>query len=288
MDICFSKSLSISPNDLSLLIGRPNAPLLLDVRRHAAFTKSPSLIASARWVDPDDITSFIQNNAPCDAVVYCVYGHEVSGQATTALRAAGWNARKLEGGIAGGELGVDDASDIAKWQSTQLPKVNKLPDWGINGTAHTRWITRESPKIDRIACPWLVRRFIDSSAEFFYVPTKEVLAQASLLNATAFDIENAPISHIAERCSFDALLDGVDLVDPALHLLATIVRGADTGHLALSEQSAGLLAISLGMSQCQLSDKALLEAMMPIYDALYAWCYLRVTSQDTSHTWSAS
>ena len=141
----------------------------------------------------------------------------------------------------------------------------KRPDWGVTGEQPSRWITRERPKIDRIACPWLIRRFIDTRAEFFYVPTSQVLAQAKERGAVAYDIPGAPVSHVGELCSFDALLLGFDLTDAALHLLATIVRGADTDRLDLSPQSAGLLAFSLGLSRLHAhDDHAMLEAAMPL------------------------
>ena len=138
----------------------------------------------------------------------------------------------------------------------------------------------------RPACPWLIRRFIDARAEFFYVPTHQVLAQAKELGAVACDIPGALVSHVGELCSFDALLLGFDLHDAALALLATIVRGADTGRMDLAPQSAGLLALALGLSRSHAADDhAMLEAAMPLYDALYAWCRDRVAAQDETHNW---
>ena len=164
--------------------------------------------------------------------------------------------------------------------------MRKRADWGVTGEQASRWITRERPKIDRIACPWLIRRFIDPRAEFFYVPTAQVFSEAARLQAVAYDIPGAPVSHEDERCSFDALLQGFDLHSPALDLLATIVRGADTDRLDLAPQSAGLLALSLGLSRVHASDDlAMLEAAMPMYDALYAWCCDRVRAQDEPHNW---
>ena len=146
----------------------------------------------------------------------------------------------------------------------------------------SRWITREHPKIDRIACPWLVLRFIDPDAEFLYVPTAAVLSEAQRLGAVAYDIPGAPITHDGELCSFDALKQAFGLHEPGLATLASIVRGADTGRLHLAPQSAGLLALSLGLAGLHEDDHAMLAAALPMYDALYAWCKW---SQGESHGW---
>jgi hypothetical protein len=148
----------------------------------------------------------------------------------------------------------------------------------------SRWITREHPKIDRIACPWLVLRFIDPQAEFLYVPADKVLSEAARLGAVAYDIPGAPITHEGEFCSFDALKQAFGLRDPGLATLASIVRGADTARPELTPQSAGLLAISLGLSaNFAEDDLAMLAAALPMYDALYAWCKW---SQGESHGWN--
>ena len=147
----------------------------------------------------------------------------------------------------------------------------------------SRWITRERPKIDRIACPWLVLRFIDPQAEFLYVPTARVLSEAQRLGAVAYDIPGAPITHEGERCSFDTLMHAFGLREPGLATLATIVRGADTDRLDLAAQSAGLLAFSLGLSRLSTDDQAMLAAALPLYDALYAWCKWE---QGERHGWN--
>jgi hypothetical protein len=136
----------------------------------------------------------------------------------------------------------------------------------------SRWITRARPKIDRVACPWLILRFIDPRAQFFYVPTEQVFTEAERLGAIAFDLPNAPVTHQGERCSFDALIEAYALHEPALQTLATIVRGADTDRLDLTPQSPGLLALSIGLSQLHEDDQHMLQAALPMYDALYAWC----------------
>jgi len=223
-------------------------------------------------------------------VVYCVYGHHVSANAVAELRAAGLNAVKLDGGFEGGEDGVDAAADIALWRMETPPKILKRADWGVTGEQPSRWVTRAGPKIDRIACPWLIHRFIDPQAVFHYRPTDQVLDAARSLNAVAFDTPGAPVSHRGELCSFDALLAAFDLRDAALEQLARIVRGADTHTLGLAPESAGLLALSLGLSQLHSDDHAMLAAAMPLYDALYACCQSRVRAarQGTppeTHNW---
>jgi hypothetical protein len=146
-----------------------------------------------------------------------------------------------------------------------------------------RWITRTRPKIDRIACPWLIRRFIDRDAEFFFVPTDQVMIEADRLDATPFDVEGVELSHDGPLCSFDSILRKYGLTDPFLHEIAVIVRGADTEHLELAPQAAGLLAISLGLSRIYDDDQAQLAQGMIIYDALYAWA--REAKQER-HTWN--
>jgi rhodanese-related sulfurtransferase len=272
MDTATSSVPHISPVDLAARMGRADSPWLLDVRREAKFAESPRMLAGALRCKPEHVTAFAQSQPPREVVLYCVYGHNVSEEAVAELRAAGWNASMLAGGIEGGEDGVDTASNMAMWRASALPTMKKRPDWGVTGEQPSRWITRERPKIDRIACPWLIRRFIDPRAEFFYVPTAYVFSEAARLKAVAYDIPGAPVSHEGEWCSFDALLRAFKIEDPAVDRLARIVRGADSDRLALEPQCAGLLAFSLGLSRLHADDHAMLEAAMPLYDALYAWC----------------
>ncbi len=151
-----------------------------------------------------------------------------------------------------------------------------------------KWVTRERPKIDRIACPWLIARFIDPQAEFLYVPAGEVMTVAKEQGATPYDVPGVEYGHVGDRCSFDAFLKKHNLADPALHKLAAIVRGADTGRPDLTPQSHGLLAISLGLSRNFGDDHEMLRVGMIMYDALYAWCRIgelgqhgQVSSTDT-------
>lgn len=145
-----------------------------------------------------------------------------------------------------------------------------------------KWITRERPKIDRIACPWLIARFIDKDPEFLYVPVDQVFLIAEREGAIAYDIPGAELSHVGDKCSFDAFLDCYALTDAALEQLAVIVRGADTSRLDLTPQSAGLFAISLGLSALYADDHAMLAQGMIVYDALYAWCR---SCQGETHNW---
>lgn len=146
-----------------------------------------------------------------------------------------------------------------------------------------KWITRERPKIDRIACPWLIRRFIDRDAEFIFVPANEVLQKAADLDAVPFDVEGVELSHDGPLCSFDAILKKYGIDDPALDEIAVIVRGADTERLDLAPQAAGLLAISLGLSRNFSNDHEQLAHGRVIYDALYSWAK---HVHDERHTWN--
>jgi hypothetical protein len=191
----------------------------------------------------------------------------VSQDAATALRAAGFEARYLSDGVEG-------------WIDAGYPHLRKTAIY--DGTRATSWITRARPKIDRIACPWLIRRFIDPRAAFHYVPSDQVLAEASNRNAIPFDIPGVTFSHRGETCTFDSMIEDFGLHDEALRNLARIIRGADTSRLDLTAQSFGLYAISLGLGNLIEDDHALLEAGMPIYDALYRWQRDLTTE---SHSW---
>ena len=230
---------SISPaaRRQSLRSARP--PILIDVRRAERFLESPYVIQGALRRDPGDVQEWKETLPKgAEVIVYCVHGHEVSQDAAKAL-----GARYVEGGIeawreSGGEL-----------------------DSKPRG-APTRWVTRERPKIDRIACPWLIRRFVDPQAQFLYVPPKAVLDVAKEKQAVPYDVADVHFSHEGEACSFDAFLRHFRLTDPALRSLATIVRGADTSRLELAPQAARLAAVSLGLSQIFQEDIEMLEHSM--------------------------
>ena len=146
-----------------------------------------------------------------------------------------------------------------------------------------KWITRERPKIDRIACPWLIKNFVDKEAEFIYVPKEKVFRKAKELNAIPYDIPGAEYSHYGDECTFDFIVKRHKLDDPALHQLATIVRGADTDRFDLAPQAAGLWAISAGLSYNYKDDHEMLSIGMEIYDAIYSWAKF---VQQEKHTWN--
>ncbi len=257
--------LSISAAQLHARLGVARAPVVVDVRRAVEFGADAAMLIGAIRRVPHGVECWrdtLDESVP--VVVYCSHGGDVSQNVAVALREAGIDASYLDGGI-------------AAWIAHGLPTRNKL-------VATAKWVTREHPKIDRIACPWLVRRFVDPAAEFLYVPTVEVFETAKRVGATAFDIPGAqPFSHVGEACTFDAFIDVFGIADPALQALAQIVRGADTGCHQLTPQSAGLLAISLGLSAIHMrDDQAMLESGMLVYDALYAWCNV---AREERHGW---
>lgn len=141
-----------------------------------------------------------------------------------------------------------------------------------------KWVTRERPKVDRVACPWLIRRFVDPDARFLYVPADQVMAVAAREDATPYDVPDVELGHHGPQCSFDAILDRYRLDDPALRHLARIVRGADTADKDLTPESRGLEAIARGFGLVYADDQEQLAAELPVYDALYAWCQSQVSA----------
>jgi rhodanese-related sulfurtransferase len=257
---------SLSPEELYSLRGTAASPLVVDVRPAEAFHASDWLIAGAVREDPESLTRWALA-LPSDrrVVFYCAHGREVSQGVAATLISAGVQAAYLfEGGDG--------------WRERGFPTRRKI-------VAPTdKWVTREHPKIDRIACPWLIRRFIDPNAMFLYVPTPEVLAAAERTGAIPFDIDGVEYSHEGERCSFDTILRKFGLEDSALDHLALIVRGADTSRHDLTPQCGGLFAISLGLSANFPDDHAMLAHGMVIYDALFTWCR---SLQAETHNWPA-
>jgi rhodanese-related sulfurtransferase len=255
----------ISPSDLHAAAVSGRAGLIVDVRREAAFRAAPTMVAGALRRDPEAVAQWAPElPAASSVIVYCVHGHEVSQTVAAELERRRIRGRYLEGGFAG-------------WVESGFPLLHKPVG------AATRWVTRERPKVDRIACPWLIHRFVDPGAEFLYVAPKDVLAVGKRMDAIPYDIPDVEFSHDGELCSFDAFLRIYHLDDPALAQLAVIVRGADTARLDLAPQAAGLAAISLGLSRRFADDHEMLRHGMVIYDALYLWCK---QGQDEVHTWN--
>ena len=253
---------SISVDKLDRLVGTVGCPVVLDVRTDDAFRDDPRLIPGSLRRHVADIEHWSADLTGRDAVLVCRHGHGLSHGAAAYLRQAGFSAETLDGGF-------------EAWEAAGLPLVPeaKLPP--RDARARTVWVTRARPKVDRIACPWLIRRFVDPEARFLYVAPGEVLAVAAAERAEPFDVvgEGVMWTHRGERCSFDALVDGFGLAGHApLARLAAIVRGADTDRLDLAPEAAGLLALSLGLSRLHDDDHAQLEAGLTLYDALYRWC----------------
>ena len=257
---------SISPDALYARLGSEAAPIIVDVRRDADFADASTLVADAFHCSPDGVEQWLTDlPSGRQVVTYCVHGQQVSQGVAAALRIMGVEANFLEGGI-------------ANWTERGLPTRRNI------SATPSKWVTREHPKIDRIACPWLIRRFIDPNAEFIYVPKDQVLAVAQQTGGIPYDIDGVEFTHEGERCSFDTILRIYEIKDPALDHLATIVRGADTSRHDLSPQCGGLFAISLGLSANFPDDHEMLKHGMVIYDALYTWCR---SLQAETHNWPA-
>jgi rhodanese-related sulfurtransferase len=262
--------ISINPEELFHRLVRGAGPVIIDVRRRQIIEEASSLLPAARWRPHLDSAIWAKDLPPGrDVAVYCVRGHNVSQLAAAELRSMGVEASFLTGGI--------DA-----WQKSGYPLVGKSPFAPPETIAPSSWVTRWRPKIDRIACPWFITRFVDPRAKVLFVEPSQVLPVAEELHATPFDIDGAPITHDGPRCSFDTLLDHFAITDKSLRLMAEIIRGADTADLTRTPQSAGLLAISLGISiQCE-DDQEALSRGFAVYDALYAWANL---AREETHNW---
>jgi len=258
---------SVSTAELRQSVQSDQPPLVIDVRKTPAFRAAGDMLSGALRRAPEDVPRWAPSLPQASAVVvYCVHGHEVSQAACVALNDAGRATRYLEGGIeawraAGGALRTKPAE------------------------ASTRWVTRERPKIDRIACPWLIRRFVDPHAVFLFVEPSEVLAVAERFSATPFDVEDVFWSHRGDLCSFDVMVEELGLATKPLKRLATIVRAADTARPDLAPEAPGLLAASLGLSRMFSDDLAQLQAGLTLYDAFYRWCR---DATDEGHNWPSA
>lgn len=264
---------AISCDQLARLVGTPKAPILLDVRREDVRAADPRLLPGARALSATDLTAeglaVIASEFSGPVVVVCAEGRSLSQGTAAWLRHEGLDAEYLIGGQ-------------AAWSVAGLPLVDQSKITARDAWGRSLWVTRSRPKIDRIACPWLIRRFIDPRAVFLFVAPAEVQGVAEQFGAMPYDIEGVFWSHRDRLCTFDVLLAEFGLSTPALDRLALIVRGADTARLDLAPECAGLLAASLGLSRMYSDDLAQLEAGMALYDAFYRWAR---DATDEQHNW---
>lgn len=253
---------SITPTQLMRQIGLPDAPQIFDLRLPEDVAADPYLIPSAQ-LHP--------YNAPVPdcarAVLICHRGAKLSQGVAAILRAAGTQAEVLEGGM-------------VAWRAAGLPAMSLAAR-----PVSQLWVTRARPKIDRIACPWLVQRFVDRAARFIFVPAGDVLDVAQRFDAIAFDIEGAPYTHRGDGCTFDTMIADFGLDIPALHRMAQVVRAADTNRHDLAPQAAGLLALSVGLSRQYRDDNHQLAAGFALYDALFRWAR---DGFDEGHDWPSA
>jgi rhodanese-related sulfurtransferase len=265
---------TIAPDKLARLIGLPTAPALVDVRTEEDFAADPRLIPGARRRSYVDVAAWAPTLAGGSAVVICQKGLKLSHGVAAWLRHEGVAAEALDGGSLG-------------WAEAGLPTVpaELLPPRDPRG--RTVWVTRARPKVDRLACPWLIRRFVDPEAVFLFVAPAEVLAVAERFAAAPFDVEGDGVrwTHRGALCTFDVMVEALGLGGfAALRRLAPIVRGADTARPELAPEAAGLLALSLGLSRMFADDLAQLAAGLPLYDALHRWCR---DATDETHDWTS-
>jgi rhodanese-related sulfurtransferase len=262
----------ITTQQFSRLIGLPGAPAIVDVRIDEDYRADPRLLPGSLRRDYRTVASWAPDYRGKSVVVVCQRGQKLSEGTAAWLRHDGIDAQTLEGGFEG-------------WKKAgeALVRTDKLPQRDDKG--RTVWVTRSRPKVDRIACPWLIRRFIDPNAVFLFVLPTEVTAVAERFHATPFDIEGVFWSHRGETCTFDTMIEEFSLKTDPLLQLAKIVRGADTARPDLTPQSAGLLAASLGYSRMYRDDLPQLDAAMGFYDAMYRWC--RDATSET-HNWPSN
>ncbi len=262
----------ITHSQLLRLIGTPNAPVILDVRIDEDFDADPQLIPGAYRVPFTQVETQAEILRGKKVVVYCQKGLKISEGSAAILRCCGVDAEVLKGGQ-------------FAWRDANFPMVPMAKIPTRNSEGNSVWVTRVRPKVDRIACPWLIRRFVDPNARFLFVTASQVNNVAEKFNATPFDVDDAFWSHRGEQCTFDTLLQEFELQTEPLNRLADIVRAADTDQLDKVPQAAGLLAASLGLSRMYSNDLEQLEAGMLLYDMFYRWARDAV---DESHTWSTT
>lgn len=249
---------TITIPQLTRLIGTPDSPIILDVRIPDDHALDPRLLPASTRHDFRTVSDWAPAYTGRTVAVVCQRGLKLSQGVAAWLRHAGARAETLEGGF-------------EAWAAARAPLLRPDHIPPRNPQNHTIWVTRARPKIDRIACPWLIRRFIDPAAVFLFVAPSEVAAVADRFAATPFDIEDTFWSHRGETCTFDTMLEEFALHTQALDRLAQIIRAADTDNLDAAPQAAGLLAASLGLSRMYRDDLAQLNAAMSLYDAFYRW-----------------
>ena len=264
-----SSTIEITSQQLARRIGLPDAPVIIDVCIPADIAADPRRIPGSHHRAYETVASWAHGYRDQKVIVVCHRGLKLSHGVAAWLRHEGIEAESLTGGI-------------QAWRDVGLPTLNPalLPKPDAQG--RTVWVTRARPKVDRIACPWLIKRFVDPAAVFLFVAASEVLAVAERFGATPFDIDDVFWSHRGETCTFDTMIAEFGLKSAALDQLATIVRGADTARLDLAPEAAGFLAISLGLSRMYRDDLAQLDAGLVVYDALYRWCR---DATDETHNW---
>lgn len=258
----------ISVKNLSRLIGTADCPVILDVRIEEDVQADPRRIPGALTANFNDM-DVVELPQEKPVIVYCHKGLKLSQGAAAVLRTRNFSAEVLAGGH-------------VAWTQAGLPVIDplKLPPADVHG--RSVWVTKQRPKIDRIACPWLIRRFIDPAAQFLFVQEGQVTAVAERFTATPFDIPDVFWSHRDTFCTFDTFLDEFGLRTDALDRLSQIVRGADTNRPDLCPEVSGVLAVSLGLSRMYRNDLEQVEAGMLIYDALYRWAR---DATDEGHDW---
>jgi rhodanese-related sulfurtransferase len=262
----------ISVQQLARLVGTPEAPAIVDVRGREHVESDPRSIPCALHRDATKVDTWAQEYRGQKLVVACQRGGKLSQGAAAWLRNEGLEAESLEGGF-----------EAWAAEKALLIDARKLPP--RDARQRTVWVTRSRPKVDRIACPWLIRRFVDRDAVLLFVNPADVAGVAERFNAAPYDVEGVFWSHRGERCSFDTFIEELGLATPALDRLALIVRGADTARQDLAPEAAGLLAASFGYSRMYKDDLEQLAHAMEFYDALYRWAR---DATDETHNWPAT
>jgi rhodanese-related sulfurtransferase len=256
----------ITVSQLSRLLGTPAAPTVIDVCIDDDFNEDPRLIPTAMRHSFIDIEALVEQLDIKQVVVVCQKGLKLRQGAAALLRLRSIRAESLEGGNFAWRDAGQSLIPVAK-----TPELNNLSQNMLNNRASSLWVTRQRPKIDRIACPWLIRRFVDPNARFLFVGPSEVKSVAEKFNAIPFDVDGVFWSHREDQCTFDTMIEELALDTDDLKKLAVIIRGADTNNLKSSPQAAGLLAMSLGLSRMYSDDLEQLEAGLIFYDALFRW-----------------